>query len=89
MFTRNGCPNCKTSKILLDKAGIKYQVINADEEKEITVKYGVKKAPTLLVPIDGKIVAFDNARALNNVRRNSSRRRRSGYDLCALRFKKQ
>lgn len=61
LFTRNGCPNCKTSKILLDKAGIKYQVINAEEEKEITVKYGVKKAPTLLVPIDGKIVAFDNA----------------------------
>ncbi len=61
LFTRNGCPNCKTSKMLLDKAGIKYDVINAEENKEITLKFGVKKAPTLLVPIEGKIVAFDNA----------------------------
>ncbi len=61
LFTRNGCPNCKTSKMLLDKAGIIYDVINAEENKEITFKFGVKKAPTLLVPIEGKIVAFDNA----------------------------
>ena len=61
LFTRNGCPNCKTSKMMLDKAGIKYQVINAEEDKETTLKYGVKKAPTLLVPVEGKIVAYDNA----------------------------
>ncbi len=61
LFTRNGCPNCKTSKMMLDKAGIIYNVINAEENKEITFKFGVKKAPTLLVPIEGKIVAFDNA----------------------------
>ncbi len=61
LFTRNGCPNCKTSKMMLDKAGIIYDVINAEENKEITFKFGVKKAPTLLVPIEGKIVAFDNA----------------------------
>ncbi len=61
LFTRNGCPNCKTAKLLLDKAGIVYNVINAEENKEVTFKYGVKKAPTLLVPIENKIVAFDNA----------------------------
>ena len=61
LFTRNGCPNCKTSKMMLDKAGIKYDVINAEEDKETTIKYGVKKAPTLLVPVEGKIFAYDNA----------------------------
>ncbi len=61
LFTRNGCPNCKTSKMMLDKAGIKYAVVNAEEDKETTLKYGVKKAPTLLVPDGDKVLAYDNA----------------------------
>ena len=61
LFTRNGCPNCKTSKMMLDKAGIKYNVVNAEEDKDTTLKYGVKKAPTLLVPDGDKVRAYDNA----------------------------
>ena len=61
LFTRNGCPNCKTSKMMLDKAGIKYTTVNAEEDKETTLKYGVKKAPTLLVPDGDKVRAYDNA----------------------------
>ena len=61
LFTRNGCPNCKTSKMMLDKAGIKYQVVNAEEDKEKTLKYGVKKAPTLLVQDGDNIRYYDNA----------------------------
>ena len=61
LFTRNGCPNCKTSKMMLDKAGIKYNVVNAEEDKETTLKYGIKKAPTLLVPDGDKVRSFDNA----------------------------
>lgn len=61
LFTRNGCPNCKTSKMMLDKAGIKYSVINAEEDKETTLKFGVKKAPTLLVPEGSGFKAYDNA----------------------------
>ncbi|MBQ7235530.1 MAG: ribonucleoside triphosphate reductase [Clostridia bacterium] len=61
LFTRNGCPNCKTSKIMLDKAGVKYSVINAEEEKDLTVKMGVKKAPTLLVPNGNGYDVYDNA----------------------------
>ena len=61
LFTRNGCPNCKTSKMMLDKAGISYDVVNAEENKELTVKFGVKKAPTLLVPNGDKFDAYDNA----------------------------
>ena len=61
LFTRNGCPNCKTSKMMLDKAGVKYEVVNAEENPEITIKYGVKKAPTLLVPNGNRVDAYDNA----------------------------
>ena len=46
---------------VLDKAGIKYTVINAEKEVELTVKYGVKKAPTLLVPDGAGYKAYDNA----------------------------
>ncbi len=61
LFTRNGCPNCKTSKMMLDKAGVKYSIVNAEENKELTVKLGVKKAPTLLVPNGNGFDAYDNA----------------------------
>ena len=61
LFTRNGCPNCKTSKMMLDKAGIKYTTVNAEEEKELTMKLGIKKAPTLVVPNGSKFDTYDNA----------------------------
>ena len=61
LFTRNGCPNCKTAKMMLDKKGVKYTVINAEEDKETTIKYGVKKAPTLLVPNGNGFDVYDNA----------------------------
>lgn len=47
--------------MMLDKAGIIYTVVNAEENKELTIKYGVKKAPTLLVPNGNRVDAYDNA----------------------------
>lgn len=61
LFATKTCPNCKMAKMLLDKAGIKYQVIDAEENAELTMKYGVKKAPTLLVPTESGIDVFENA----------------------------
>ena len=66
LFTTKTCPNCKMAKAILDKAGIKYNVIDAEDQKDLTVKYGVKKAPTLLVPHDGVIDRYDNA---SNIKR--------------------
>ena len=34
LFTRSGCPNCKTSKLMLDKAGVHYTVVNAEEDAD-------------------------------------------------------
>ena len=61
LFTTKTCPNCKMAKMMLDKAGIKYVAIDAEEQKELTVKYGVQKAPTLLVPNGDKYDRYDNA----------------------------
>ena len=61
LFTRDGCPNCKTSKLMLDKAGVKYSVINAEQDAAATRKYGVKKAPSLLVPDGDGFKTYDNA----------------------------
>ncbi len=61
LFATKTCPNCKMAKMLLDKANIKYEVIDAEENVELTRKYNVKKAPTLLVPNGNGIDVFENA----------------------------
>ncbi len=61
IFTTKTCPNCKMAKMMLDKAGIAYTAIDAEENKAMTVEYGVKKAPTLLVPNGNGYDVYDNA----------------------------
>ena len=61
IFTTKTCPNCKMAKAMLDKAGIAYTVIDAEDEKEKTQEFGVKKAPTLFVPNGNGYDVYDNA----------------------------
>jgi len=61
LFTTKTCPNCALAKQMLNKAGIKYTMIDAEDEKEKTVKFEVKKAPTLLVPNGDSYDRYDNA----------------------------
>ena len=61
LFTTKTCPNCKMSKMMLDKAGIEYLVVDAEDNREETLKYGVKKAPTMLVPNGNGFDRYDNA----------------------------
>jgi len=49
LFKTPTCPNCKAAGALLDKAGIAYTALNANEEKDLVAKYGVKQAPTLVL----------------------------------------
>ena len=60
LFTTKTCPNCKIAKKLLSDAGIKYTVIDAEEQVELTKQYNVKKAPTLLVPNGGTLERYEN-----------------------------
>ena len=61
LFTRKKCPNCKMAKAVLEKAGIGYKAIDAEEEKETTLKYGVKNAPTLILKVNNGYKMFINA----------------------------
>jgi len=62
LFSRKTCPNCQMAKTLLDKEGIKYEVIDAEEEIELTKSFKITKAPTLVVPTtNGKFDIFENA----------------------------
>ena len=61
LFATKTCPNCKMAKMLLDKAGIKYEVIDAEENVELTNKFNVRKAPTLLVPNGDSFDVYENA----------------------------
>ena len=61
LFGTKTCPNCKMAKMLLEKANIKYRFIDAEENIELTKQFGVKKAPTLIVPSENGIKIFENA----------------------------
>ncbi len=50
LFTTATCPNCKIACALLDKAGVKYEKLLANENAELVETFGIKQAPTLIVP---------------------------------------
>ena len=49
LFTTKTCPNCKIAYTLLDKANVGYEKVDAEDERDLTAKYGVRQAPTLIV----------------------------------------
>ncbi|MCQ2802335.1 MAG: ribonucleoside triphosphate reductase [Bacilli bacterium] len=61
LFGTKTCPNCKMAKMLLEKAHIAYQFVDAEEEVELTKQYNVRKAPTLIVPEKDGITMYENA----------------------------
>ena len=48
LFTTKTCPNCKIAYTLLDKANVGYEKVDAEDERDLTAKYGVRQAPTLI-----------------------------------------
>lgn len=47
LFTTKTCPNCSLAKKYLQN--VDYTVIDAEENMELAVKYGVRQAPTLVI----------------------------------------
>ena len=54
LFTTATCPNCKIAKAVLDKAGIAYTALLANENADLVNELGVKQAPTLVVVKNGE-----------------------------------
>ena len=64
LFTTKTCPNCKMAKMLLEKAGIEVEIVDAAENPEMAKEYGVVKAPTLLIGYNGEMYRLDNVSAI-------------------------
>ncbi len=65
LFATPTCPNCKAAAMFLDKAGIAFEKLSANDNPELVKKYEIKQAPTLVVIADGKVEKITN---LSNIR---------------------
>ena len=64
LFTTKTCPNCKIAKEMLKDEP--YQLIDAEENQDLAVKYGIMQAPTLVVVNGGRTKKYVNA---SNIKR--------------------
>jgi len=63
LFATKTCPNCKMAANFLDKAGIAYDKVYAEDEPQLADEYGIKQAPTLIAIRNGeaqKVVNLSN-----------------------------
>ncbi len=58
LFTTATCPNCKIACATLDKAGVEYKKLLANENKELAEALGIKQAPTLAVVRNGEVEKY-------------------------------
>ena len=64
LFATRTCPNCKVACAAMDKAGISYTKIYADEAPEAAENYGIRQAPTLVVPNGGNFEKYVGVSAI-------------------------
>ena len=66
LFKTPTCPNCKAAMALLDRAGIPYTAVDANEAKDLVERYSVRQAPTLVhVHEDG---SFEKYRGVSDIK---------------------
>ncbi|MBQ8908163.1 MAG: ribonucleoside triphosphate reductase [Clostridia bacterium] len=66
LFGTRTCPNCKMAITFLNNAGIAFEHVIADENREMTEQFDIHQAPTLVVIKNGKMEQFVN---LSNIRK--------------------
>ena len=64
LFATPTCPNCRIAVSYLEKAGYPYEKLFAEENAELALSYGVKQAPTLVVPENGGYQKYAGAGAI-------------------------
>ena len=67
LFTTRTCPNCRMARTFLDRAGIAYDVIIADENPDKAEKFGIRQAPTLCIMAGDEVL--DRVVNVSNIRR--------------------
>ncbi len=58
LFTTKTCPNCRLAKQYLN--GISYLTVDAEEQSERAMAYGIMQAPTLIVRQNGEVQKYAN-----------------------------
>ncbi len=58
LITTATCPNCKIAVSLLEKAGIEFKKLLAEENAELVESYGIKQAPTLVIIKNGEVSKY-------------------------------
>ncbi len=61
LFATKTCPNCKMSATMLEKAGIEFVKVYAEDNRDEVAKFGIVQAPTLVVIKNGEITKYQNA----------------------------
>ena len=65
LFATPTCPNCAAAAMFLDKAGISYEKLMANENPELVAEFGIRQAPTLISISGGKVEKVVN---LSNIK---------------------
>ena len=70
LFSTPTCPNCKAAAMFLDKAGVIYEKLSANDNPELVAKFSITQAPTLIVISGDK---FEKIANLSNIRAYTER----------------
>ena len=58
LFATPTCPNCKIAAAGMDKLGMVYEKVYANEHIDMAKEFGVRQAPTLVIVSDGAIEKY-------------------------------
>ena len=61
LFTTATCPNCKMADSMLTKAHVDFEKVDAEAHAELSQKFNIRQAPTLVVLHDGNVEKYANA----------------------------
>jgi len=65
LFATTTCPNCKMAVHFLEKAGIPFEEVFANENPDMAKEYDIRQAPTLVYIHDGQVDKIPN---LSNIK---------------------
>ena len=66
LFTTKTCPNCRIVKPMLERAGISYEVMDAEENLELAQTYRLTQAPSLVAVTGDTFTVYPGISAIQN-----------------------
>ena len=66
LFTTKTCPNCRIVKPMLERAGISYEVMDAEENLELAQTYRLTQAPSLVAVTGDTFTVYPGVSAIQN-----------------------